>query len=64
MKIHPPNNLLVKMKSKHLVIVLSAIFGAAVLIIGCEKKECPEGMHEEIISGGQRICVPDVLRKQ
>lgn len=40
------------------------IFVAIVLLSSCEKRGCPEGMHEQTISGGQRICVPDDLGKR
>lgn len=42
---------------------MTVLFGVVTFIAGCEKKGCPEGMHEETISGGQRICVPDNLGK-
>lgn len=50
------------MRFKYFIgIVLLAV---AILMNGCEKKGCPEGMHEETIAGGQRICVPDNLGKR
>lgn len=51
------------MKNKLFLWGLFAFFGTAILLGGCEKKGCPEGMHEVTISGGQRICVPDDLGK-
>jgi len=50
------------MKTRVALTVLFAIIGIAVLLNGCEKKGCPEGMHEQTISGGGKICVPDHLR--
>lgn len=52
------------MRSKRFVFIVVTVFGAVLLISGCEKKGCPDGMHEETIAGGSTICVPDDLGKR
>ncbi|SMD00197.1 hypothetical protein SAMN04488101_1089 [Pedobacter nyackensis] len=52
------------MRSKRFIFTLVAVFGTVILMNGCGKKGCPEGMHEETIAGGQIICVPDDLGKR
>lgn len=47
---------------KLFIIIAIAFFSIVLLLNGCEKNGCPDGMHEETIDG-HTICVPDALRK-
>jgi hypothetical protein len=50
------------MSKKLFLMIAISLLGAVILLNGCEKNGCPEGMHEETIDG-QTICVPDDLRR-
>lgn len=46
------------LKLSFIVIVL---FVSGICLSGCEKKACPEGMHEQRLKDGTTICVPNNL---
>ncbi len=46
------------LKLSFIVVVL---FVSVICLFGCEKRACPEGMHEQRLKDGTTICVPNNL---
>lgn len=43
------------------VFILVVLLNLGLFLSGCEKRACPEGMHELRLKDGTTICVPNNL---
>ncbi len=43
------------------IFILAILLAFGIFLSGCEKRACPEGMHEQRLKDGTTICVPNNL---
>jgi hypothetical protein len=51
------------MNTKYYIFIIATLLSSIILLNGCEKPECPDGMHRVTV-GDKSICVPDDLGRE